>query len=117
MNQATSSLGARGISVVILTLATAFVHIVLSFAALRTGDMTTFVMFILNGLGYLTLLAAYYLPLPIARDYPNLVRWVFIAFIAATILGWVAFGARNVVGYADKLIELALIVLLLTDRK
>lgn len=117
MNQATPSLGARGISIIILTLATAVTHLVLAFSALRLGDMTTFFMFILNGLGYMTLLAAYYLPLPIARDYPKLVHWAFIAFTAVTIIGWVAFGARNFVGYGDKLIELVLIVLLLTDRK
>lgn len=117
MNQTKPSLGARGIGIIILTLATALIHAALAFSALRLGDMTTFSMFILNGLGYLTLLAAYYLPLPIARDYPKLVRWAFVAFTAVTILGWVAFGERNWVGYGDKLIELALIVLLLTDRR
>jgi len=78
--------------------------------------MTTLIMFLLNGIGYLVFLAAYFLPLPIARDYPKLVRWAFIAFTAVTIIGWVAFGLRTTVGYIDKLIEVVLIGLLLTDR-
>lgn len=116
MNQAKNQMSPRKISIIILTVATAIIHIGLAFYAMSLGDTTTLAMFLLNGIGYLVLLAAYYLPLPIARDYPRLVRWAFIAFTAVTIIGWVAFGSRNAIGYIDKLIEVALIVLLLTDR-
>ena len=116
MNQAKNQMSPRKISIIILTVATAIIHLALAFYAMSLGDMTTLAMFLLNGIGYLVLLAAYFLPLPLARDYPRLVRWAFIAFTAVTIIGWVAFGARNTIGYIDKLIEVALIVLLLTDR-
>ena len=102
----------RKLAIIILTVVTAIIHIGLAFYALSAGDMTTFVMFLLNGVGYLVLLAAYTLPLPLARNYTKLVRWAFIAFTAVTIIGWVAIGLKNVVGYSDKLIEVALIVLL-----
>ena len=117
MNQTTTRMSPRKIAIIALTIATALIHIALAFFAMSQGDMTTVIMFLLNGIGYMVLLAAYYLSLPLARDYPKLVRWAFIIFIAITILGWVAIGARNVVAYVDKLIELALIILLLTDKK
>jgi hypothetical protein len=104
------------LAIIILTVATALIHLGLAFVAMSAGDMTTLIMFLLNGIGYLVLLAAYTMPLPFARDYPRLVRWAFIAFTAVTIIGWVAFGSRNAIGYVDKIIEVALIVLLLTDR-
>jgi hypothetical protein len=116
MNQATTQMSPRKIVIILLTIATALIHLTLAFTAMSQGDMTTFVMFLLNCIGYLVLLAAYYLPLPIARDYPKLVRWAFIAFTAVTIIGWVAIGSRDTIAYIDKLIEVVLIVLLLTDR-
>jgi len=116
MNQAKNPMSPRTISIIILTVATAIIHIGLAFYAMSLGDMTTLAMFLLNGIGYLILLAAYYLPLPIARDYPRLVRLAFIAFTAVTIIGWVAIGARNGIAYIDKLIEVVLIVLLITDK-
>lgn len=115
MNQAKNQMSPRKFSIIILTVATAIIHIGLAFYAMSLGG-PPLVMFLLNGIGYLVLLAAYYLPLPIARDYPRLVRWAFIAFTAVTIIGWVAIGERNAIGYIDKLIEVVLIVLLLTDR-
>ena len=117
MNQAKTQMNPRKIGIIGLTIATALIHIALAFYAIRLGDMTTLIMFLLNGVGYLVLLAAYFLPLPLARDYPKLVRWAFIAFTAVTILGWVAIGSRNPVGYVDKVIELVLIILLLTDKE
>jgi hypothetical protein len=116
MNQSTTQMSPRKIVIILLTIATALIHLTLAFSAMSQGDITTFVMFLLNCIGYLVLLAAYYLHLPIARDYPKLVRWAFIAFTAVTIIGWVAIGARNTIAYIDKLIEVVLIVLLLTDR-
>jgi hypothetical protein len=116
MNQAKTQMSPRKISIILLTIATAIIHIGLAFNALGQGDMTTLIMFLLNGIGYLVLLAAYFLPLPVARDHRQLVRWAFIAFTTVTIIGWVAIGARITIAYIDKLFEVALIVLLLTDR-
>ena len=88
MNQTRIQITPRLLAIVVLTVATAIIHIALAFVALGAGDTTTFIMFMLNGLAYLILLAAYYLDLPLARDYPRLVRWAFIALTAVTILAW-----------------------------
>lgn len=112
-------LGAQQIGIIVLAVATAAIHLALAVGAYtRSNDTTTFIMFSLNGLGYLALLVATFVPLPVAKDNPKLVRWVFIGFTAVTILGWVAIGARNTIGYVDKLVELVLIALLwLEGRK
>lgn len=94
------------IGIGMLTLGTALIHLQLNFPD---------PVFILNGLGYLALLAALYLP-SLAR-YRNVVRLVLIGYAALTIFLWVLFGARIPIGYIDKAIELALISLLLLDAR
>jgi hypothetical protein len=91
------------IAIVALTLATAQLHLTL-------GGL----MFTLNALGYATLAAAMVLPGPIGR-LRWLTRYALIGFTAATILGWLAFGARFDLAYIDKAIEAVLIGLLLVD--
>ena len=61
-----------------------------------------FPLFVLNGLGYLGLLAALILPIPRISEYRNLVRWVFVGYTALTIFLWILAGARNSLGYTDK---------------
>ena len=92
--------------IALLTLGTALIHLQLNFPD---------PVFILNGLGYLTLLAALYLP-QLAR-YRNVVRWVLIGYAALTILLWILIGARTPIGYIDKAIEIALISLLLLEAR
>jgi hypothetical protein len=104
------------IGIISLTLITAIIHLVI--LNVRMGRIDP--PFILNGLGYLALLAALYLPLPIAKDNRRLVRWLFIGFTIVTILAWffISFlpsiqnGYNDGIGYFTKLDELALIVLL-----
>lgn len=90
--------------IVLLTLATALIHLQLNFPD---------PIFILNGLGYLSLLAALYLPQ--LERYRSAARWALVGFTALTILLWVLLGARTPIGYTDKAIEIGLIVLLLLD--
>jgi hypothetical protein len=45
-----------------------------------------------------------------------LIRLALIAFAAATIAGWVAFGPRFGLAYLDKTIEIALIGVLLVEQ-
>ncbi|HEU5014145.1 MAG TPA: hypothetical protein VFT66_16600 [Roseiflexaceae bacterium] len=92
------------IGIVVLTLATAIIHSTLSFPDL---------VFILNGLAYLTLLAAFFAPIPWLEQHRGLLRWAFISFTALTIVLWILIGERTTIGYVDKLIEVLLIVLLL----
>jgi hypothetical protein len=70
-------------------------------------------MFILNGIGYLSLVTALYLPA--LAGYRQIVRWLLIIFAALTIVMYFAIaGVRfNPVGYLTKAVEVALIVLLL----
>jgi hypothetical protein len=92
--------------IALLTLATALIHLQLNFP-----DPT----FILNGLGFLALLAALFLP-SLAR-YRGLVRWALIGYTALTILLWLFLGARTPIGYMDKVIEIVLIALLLIEAR
>jgi hypothetical protein len=75
------------------------------------------VLFTLNGLGYLALLAALYLPVPIAKDNRSLVRIVFIGYTILGILAWVILGGSSLLGYVTKAIEVALIVLLIIEAR
>jgi hypothetical protein len=103
------------IGIIALTVATAAIHLILAFA-FPNPMFTT--MFVLNGLGYLLLLAAYFLP-QFDRDH-NLVRWLLIAFASVTVIGYFVFNAGNFmnpVGLIDKVIEVALIVLLFLDGR
>ena len=95
-------LGLR-IAIVALTLATARIHLAL-------GGM----LFTLNAVGYSTLAAAMVLPGPFG-DVRWLARYALLGFTAATVTGWVAFGARFDLAYLDKAIEVALIGLLLVE--
>ncbi len=112
MNANSSRLSAVQIGIIILTLATALIHFSLLFPDL---------LFILNGLGYLSLLAAYFLPIDLARKNHNLVRWLYMLFVAVTILAWVVMGDKSwpagALGYVTKLIEVVLIVLLVVDGR
>src|SRR5215210_716931 len=92
------------VGIIILTIGTALIHFSLNFP--DPG-------FILAGLGYLTLLAALYLPVPRLTRYRNTVRWVLVGYTALTIFLWILLGVRGPLGYADKAIEVVLILLLL----
>jgi len=111
MNDNSGKLSGLKIIIIILTLITAGIHISLLFPD---------TLFILNGLGYLTLLAAYLLPIPFARDNHNLIRWVFIGYAVVTIISWLAIGNKSwpggALGYFAKLDEVLLIIALLRDR-
>lgn len=111
-------IGGLQIGVILLTLATAAIHLYLGFVQLSIGMMGG-VMFLANAAGYVGLLAALYLRLPIAFLSQNrsLVRWALVVFAAVTILGWLAIGERNMIGYVDKAIEVVLIALLVIEAR
>lgn len=96
------------IGVVVLTLMAAIVHLSLLFPD---------PVFILNGLGYLTLLAALYLPIPRLVPHRRLVRGTLIGYATLTILAWVAIGERTLLGYSTTAGEVALIILLLMEDR
>jgi hypothetical protein len=106
-----------GIGIFLLTLATAFIHLYLALTAIPYFGLNIGVMlFILNGLGYLGLLAALQLPIPQLARFRSAARWALVAFAAVTIvLFFVMAPLYDFIGYLDKAIEVALIALLLAD--
>ncbi len=99
------------LGIIVLTIATAIVHLYLGLQGLP--------LFVLNGLGYLALLAALYLPIPRLSPYTNAIRWVLVGYTALTIVLWLVItgGASNATGYIDKVVEALLIVLLVAEAR
>ena len=97
------------IGIIVLTVGTALIHLYLG--------LQGFPLFFLNGFGYLALLAALTLPISRLSEYRNLTRWVLVGYAALTIFLWILVGARNSIGYTDKVIELVLISLLVLDAR
>ena len=105
------------IGIFLLTMATAIIHLYLGLSAIGyMGFNFGIMLFILNGLGYLGLLAALQLPIPQLARFRSAARWVLVAFAALTIvLFFVMAPEYTIIGYVDKAIEVALIALLLAD--
>ncbi|MBK8988409.1 MAG: hypothetical protein IPM39_20470 [Chloroflexi bacterium] len=75
-------------------------------------------IFILNGLGYLALLAGLYF-LPQLAGQRALIRWALLGFTAVTIILYFVFNwpeVWGVIGLLTKAIELALVVLLWLEK-
>lgn len=101
------------IALIALTLITALIHFQ---RAMEDPDIR--ILFILNGLGYFALLAAFYMP--VFQRSHNLVRWAFIVYTAITILlyfVWVAMSGEWTIplGPIAKILEAAIIVILLRE--
>ncbi len=100
-------LRALDIAIIVLTLITAVIHLSLG------GPM-----FILNGLGYLTLLIVYFLPA--LAKWHGWIRWLFIGYTLLTIILYFVFSGgesfQNSLGLVTKAVELVLLVLLFLDR-
>lgn len=96
------------VGVALLTAIAAAVHLSLLFPD---------VAFILNGLSYLALLAALYLPIPRLVPYRRVVRWTLIGYTALTILLWVAIGERSLLGFLTTADEVPLVVLLVLEGR
>jgi hypothetical protein len=114
----TSSVGlSLGVGIFLLTAATAVIHLYLAFTAIGSMGFNFGVMlFILNGLGYLGLLAVLQLPIRQLARFRSAARWALIAFAALTIvLFFIMAPTYPLIGYVDKAIEVALIALLLAD--
>ena len=99
---------AMWIGVVVLTLMAAIVHL---------SRLFPDPVFILNGIGYLTLLAALYLPVPRLVPHRRVVRWALVGYATLTILAWVAIGERTLLGYSTTADEVALVVLLILEGR
>ena len=114
-DRAITHIGLLQIVILLLVVATAMVHlsrgVLLGVPSLRPFPL----LFYLNAIGYLFLVAALYLP-QFAR-FQRPIRWTLIVYAAITILLWILItrARPNLLGYIDKPIELTLIVLLIIE--
>lgn len=101
------------IALIVLTIIRALIHFE---HAIQDPDIR--ILFILNGLGYFALLAAFYMPA--FQKYHGRVRWTFIIYTAITILlyfVWVAMSGEWTIpwGPIEKIVEAAMIVILIRE--
>lgn len=116
-------------AIIILTLITAFLHIAAALDKQLFPDGPD-PLFLLNGIGYLGLLGAFFLPISFFQQRHELVRWAYIGFAIVTILAWLViwvgfsvirdgipfFSHDSIYGVPAKIAELILIGVLLSDR-
>jgi hypothetical protein len=102
--------------IILATLATAFLH-------LSLFSLMGFDPIVLNGLGYLGLLGAYFLPIPFFQQRHRLVWWGLAGYTVLTIVLWVILGDKNFVagtssaiGYYAKTAEVILLAFLWADK-
>ena len=109
-------LSTKHIGIIVFTLATAFLHLSL-YPILGIDPI------VLNGLGYLALLAAYFLPIPFLQSQHRLVWWVLFGYTILTIVLWVILGEKDfsassssAIGYYAKAAEVLLLAFLWADK-
>lgn len=103
--------------IIIFTLATALLHLAL-FPRLGPDPIA------LNGLGFLALLGAYFLPIPFFQQRHNLVWWAMLGYTVLTFVLWLIMGDKTftfdfsnaAIGYYAKAAELFLLGFLLADK-
>lgn len=112
-SQLSPHLNSIAYGVIGLTSITVFIHLYLS---LQFSDGSGRV-FLLNAIGYLLLLVAIYVPMPFLARYRSLACWLLIAYTALTLVLWIFIGARSLIAYVDKVVELALIFLVWLETR
>lgn len=78
----------------------------------------------LNGLGYLALLGAYFLPVPFFQQKHKLVWWALTGYTALTFVLWIVMGDKTfaldfsnaAIGYYAKAAEVVLLFFLWSDK-
>ena len=102
--------------IIFFTLATALLHLSL-LPRLGLDPIA------LNGLGYLALLGAYFLPIPFFQERHRLVWWALMGYTVLTFVLWIILGEKDfskdissMIGYYAKAAELFLIGFLLADK-
>ena len=122
-------LSGRHYAIIIFGLITAVLHLLAAFdkQLFQEGPDP---LFILNGLGYLGLLGAYFLPIPFFQQKHELVRRGFILYAIITIVAWLViwvgfsvirdgipfFSRDSIYGVPAKISEVILIWLLSMDK-
>jgi ABC-type uncharacterized transport system permease subunit len=102
------------IGIIILTLITAIIHLVP--LGIAFGD----VLFILNGLGYLGLLGAIFLPLDFLDGYRSYAKWALLVYAIITIVAYFVVNPEawsSPFGLITKAVEVVLVILLFMDSR
>ncbi len=99
------------IGVILLTLAASVIHFYICIDVVKTDGFSLLVIaWILNGLGYLGLLAAYLGYVPFFKG--NVTGWALAGFAVVTIIAWVIIDDHVAkIGWVTAAIELALALL------
>jgi len=119
--------------IIALVIATAFLHFGAAFdpRLYESGHQLPDPLFALNGLGYLGLLLAYFVPLRFLKERHRLTWAILFAYVIVTIVAWVViwvgfnvirdgqpfFGADSLYGVPAKIAEVILLFLLWRDRR
>ncbi len=115
MNDARPTLGPLAAGVILLTLVTVAIHFYLAPIEFGTGATLFGVLFVLNGLGYLTMLAVIYAPLGFLAPFRLAARVILIVIAAASIGAYFYVGVFDTIGWVDKAVEAGLILLVLIE--
>ena len=116
--------------IIILVLVTAVLHFAAAFDKVLFPDGTPDPLFTLNGLGYLGLLGAFYLPISFFQQRHKLVWQVLFGYVILTIVAWLViwvgmnviaqgvpfFSHDSIYGVPAKIIELILLYLLWQEK-
>jgi hypothetical protein len=116
--------------IILLVLGTAILHLAASFDRILFPDGVPDPLFLLNALGYLGLLGAYFLPIPFFQQKHKLVWQVLFGYVILTIIAWLAiwvginviangvpfFSRDSIYGLPAKIIEVILLFVLWRDK-
>ncbi len=98
--------------ILITAVITGLIHLVVLNIPFIQSTGSPDLLFTLNGLGFLGLAAAFFFDIPFLRGYEKWIVYAFMAFTLATIIAWIAIGARSTLGYLTKLDEVILLAAL-----
>src|SRR5512143_3377206 len=115
--------------IIVLILCTAFLHFGAALDRVLFPDGPD-PLFLLNGLGYLGLLGAYFLPIPFLQSRHRLVWWALFIYVIVTIVAWLViwvgmnvianhvpfFSRDSIYGVPAKIMEVILLFLLWRDK-
>jgi len=116
--------------IILLVLVTAALHLAAAFDRILFPDGVPDPLFLLNGLGYLGLLGAFFLPIPFFQQRHKLVWQVLFGYVILTIAAWLViwvginvigqgvsfFSRDSIYGVPAKIVEVILLILLWKDR-
>jgi hypothetical protein len=128
-NKATH-LQARHYAIIVFGLITAFMHLAAAFDRQLFPSGVPDPLFLLNGLGYLGLLGAYFLPISFFQSRHRLVWSVLFGYVILTIVAWIViwvgfnvirdgvpfFSRDSLYGVPAKISEVILLFLLWRDK-